>query len=145
MRSAAIQRVGTLLLSVCGESEPSDAELGEFVDAVNASDLTRLRCLFVTGGGGPSTVQRSRLKDVLQGRTLPTAIVLESDAPRLRYVATALSWFNRGVKTFAADELHRALRYLEVPVAQFGEVDAELEALRRQVLPAGFAARRPRR
>lgn len=133
MSRLATHLVGDLLLAVYGESNPSDADFSAAMVNFKNADPSRSRLLVLTLGGGPTTLQRSQLNTLLNGRTMRTAIVYEIDSVILRNLITATSWFNKGVKAFPSRELHDALRYLEITAAQFPEVRRELERLREVV------------
>jgi hypothetical protein len=84
--------------------------------------------LVCTDGGGPTAAQGRRLNDLLDGRTVPVAIV--SSSARVRGTVTALSWFNRRIKAFSPSALHDAIAYLEIPVSREELIEREVDKLR---------------
>ena len=87
--------------------------------------------LICTDGGEPSASQRRVLNELLEGRTVPVAVV--SSSVRVRGTVTALSWFNRKIRAFPPTALREAVAYLEIPASRTDLIARELEQLRTEL------------
>lgn len=130
---------GNLAIFVCNEGGPSDKDFDEFLRAFQKQDISKLRSLTVTRGGGPSTAQRKALNDALKGQQLPAAVV--SSAAMVRGLVTALSWFNAKIRSFTPDQLDEALEYLEVPSLSWGQVRSAIMKLEGEIGTATVSPR----
>ncbi|MEZ4307331.1 MAG: hypothetical protein R3F14_04710 [Polyangiaceae bacterium] len=111
MRNQAFKILGNLHILVAGPNPPTDAEWHTYVEAVKAEehrglDLTEMRTLVITDGGGPNAAQRKMVNDVLRGRTTRVATV--SGSPFFRGIVTALTWFNPEMRLYSPDKVTSA-------------------------------------
>jgi hypothetical protein len=93
---------------------PRDEEWNEFLKMleVRGDNVQKLRLLVLTDGGGPNSAQRGRLEAVLKGRPVRVAIV--SDSAKSRFIASAISLFNRDHAGFSKDEIRAAYGHLRL-------------------------------
>jgi hypothetical protein len=112
---------------VHGPSNPTDDEWKAYLEYYLANERQCTRTLVVTKGGGPNAKQRSETAKVIQSS--PTRVAIVSSSTIIRGVATALSWFNKRVQAFHANELDAALSYLEVPEGASKLIQAEMQKL----------------
>jgi len=126
-KTVAFRLIDHWLLTVYGISDPTDAEWAVCADKFRSMDLRHLRVLIYTEGGAPSAAQRKVMNDVVNGRTFPTALV--SSSAMMRGIATAMSWFNKGIKAFEPDAIEDALAYMEVPQDRVSFFLSEIENL----------------
>ncbi len=91
---------------------PHDAEWREFLKLMEANhgNFDKLRILVVTEGGGPNSAQRARLQTVLNGKPVRVAIV--TDSAKSRFIASAVSLFNRDHRGFSKSEMQAAYEHL---------------------------------
>ena len=127
MKNVAIKVIDRLFLVVYGTSNPSDEEWAEYLALVKRHGVERTMQLIFTDGGEPSAPQRRVLNELLQGRTVPVAVV--SSSVRVRGTVTALSWFNRRIRAFPPTGLHEAIAYLEIPASRIDLIEREVRAL----------------
>ena len=94
----------------------------------------RIRSLVLTAGGGPNTKQRQTIRDLLRDTPVPAAVV--SDAPLVRGIVTALSWFNSAIRSFPFNQgagLRDALKYLGIEGPMADRVVREVAEMQREV------------
>ena len=121
--------VDGVLLVVHGTEAPFDHEWDEYLNQVRLVVATgRPRAIAITEGGAPTLSQRSQLNQILRGTGAIGAVV--SDSAFVRGIVTALSWFNRGVRSFAPEEFEFACEHLGLSVPQIRHLGARLNALR---------------
>lgn len=125
MRTMAFKILGNLHIFLAGAGDFSREEWSGYIDAIKAEekkgiDVTRMRTLVFSDGGGPNATQRKMASDVLNGRSTPLAIVTGSQM--MRGVITALRWFNPQCRAFAPTEVAQALSFLEVTEHQYDAV-----------------------
>jgi hypothetical protein len=120
-----------LAVLVHTEGNPSNVEWDDFMTRIEKANLSKLRTLVVTAGGGPSSVQRKRVVDFLHGERSPVAVV--SSNPMVRGVVTALSWFNATMASFPESSLSQALDFLQIDRGEHARVRAEVRVLRKQL------------
>lgn len=128
MKNMAFEAVGDLFVVVHNENPPRDDEWNAYV----ASGWSRVvdgraRFLVFTQGGGPTSLQRRRLFDVLKGSPVKTAVV--SGNAFVRSIVIALSVFNRGVKVFKPSSIEDAYVYLGISDRESGKVSKVLRKL----------------
>jgi hypothetical protein len=122
MNNMGFKIVDTLHVIVVGAKDPSPADWQEYIGAIRAEerkgiDVTRMRTLVFSDGGGPNAGQRKAASDLLNGRATPIAIV--TGVAIMRGIITALRWFNPEVRAYAPTEVREALDYLKVPAQNF--------------------------
>lgn len=130
MRTFAFKFVGTVSVVVHNAQSPTDAELREYLRALENRDVRTMRSLVFTTGGGPTPAQRKELNRALNGDH-PTAVV--SNGAMVRGIVTALGWFNSKIKAFAPEDVEGAFRYLEIPPSEFELFLREIKVLQAQV------------
>jgi hypothetical protein len=143
MKNVGYALLGNVFVAVWGRSNVSDAEFPQVLDVFRRLDFDSVRMLVVTEGGGPTPIQRKSMNNVLDGKELLTAVV--TDDIVIRGTVTALSWFNKKIRSFPAASLDDALEYLDVPDAQIELVVREVDVLRSQIQrpkPKGVAVGR---
>jgi hypothetical protein len=91
---------------------PSDDEWLAYLRSWSGHDMSRMRTLVFTDGGGPNASQRKLATEALAGKESMTAVV--SSSSMVRGVVTALSWFNPKIKAFSPEEAPRAFDYLRI-------------------------------
>jgi hypothetical protein len=121
----------SLVLSLYTSQHPTDREWSQYLDAcrdvetrVGGNLEERGGALVITDGSAPSTKQREQLNEFLRGRHCRAAIVTNSFFAR--GVTTALSWFNRNVRSFAPNRYEQGLRHLRVAPADDAAIWREL-------------------
>ncbi len=131
--------VDGVLLVVHGHEPPSDDEWEAYLAQVKLVVATgRPRAMAVTEGGAPSLSQRTQLNRILRGTRAIGAVV--SDSGFVRGIVTALSWFNRGVRSFSPEDFEAACAHLELSDAQLHGLRSRLDALRDSLGLAPFAS-----
>jgi hypothetical protein len=128
MRTMAYKFLGDLVLMVHNKTNPADAELRAYFDELRTKDVSSIRVMVFTDGGGLSASQRKELNAVLAGRQQMCAVI--SDDGLVRGIVTALSWFNRGIKFFPTNAGEEAFKYLKIPSRDYAEVWREVHAIR---------------
>jgi len=93
---------------------PRDEEWNDFLKLLErqGDNVEKLRILVVTDGGGPNSAQRARLEAVLKGRSVRVAIV--TDSAKSRFIASAVSLFNRDHGGFSKAEIKSAYAHLRL-------------------------------
>jgi hypothetical protein len=126
--NVAFTRVGKLLVTCFGTSDPTDDEIEKFCERLAMRDYEAM--LYSARGAGPNSKQRARITKFWKeaGGAVPRTAVLTDSAPA-RWVTQAFSWLlNVDTKCFASSELPQALSYLG-PVAVLADVAGTDKAL----------------
>jgi len=128
--------VGTLHVIVVGQKDPSVADWAEYMKALHAEekkgiDVTMMRTLVFSDGGGPNSTMRKQASDLLKGRATPLAIVTGS--AMMRGIITALSWFNPEARAFSPSNVGEALQFLQVPTLKFDTIKTTAQELRKSL------------
>jgi hypothetical protein len=105
---------------------PLDSEWNEFLKLMEANreNFEKLRILVVTEGGGPNSAQRGRLQEVLRGKPVRVAVV--TDSAKSRFIASAVSLFNRDHRGFWKSEMALAYEHLGLTAVERRLVEAAL-------------------
>ena len=106
------ERSTDLFVVIHPNRPPADDEWMTYLRSWSGHDMSRMRTLVFTDGGGPSASQRRLATEALGGKESLTAVV--SSSSMVRGVVTALSWFNPKIKSFSPDEAQRAFEYLRI-------------------------------
>lgn len=130
----AFRVVDRVLVLVHAAEDPGDDEWMEYVQEIKRQGSVLLPQIVLTDGGRPNSTQRKLLTDVLAGRGMKVAVL--SASTLVRGVVTAISWFNRDIRSFEPHALGHALEYLGVPTSQDATIQAALTALRGRVAKA---------
>jgi sugar (pentulose or hexulose) kinase len=123
----------SVIVSVNGRTDPTDAEWDAYMEAITQTlahhkgDLTRIRGISISAGGGPASAQRAKVNQLLSGRTVRVAIITASSVGR--GIVTALSWFNPMIRAFSPARLSDAIRYLELPQNTQDALRAQLKSI----------------
>jgi len=131
MPNVVTKVIDQLILTVYGTANPTAEEWNEYLDVIKHQGIERTMQLILTDGGEPTAPQRQALNELLDGRTVPVAVV--SGSVRVRGTATALSWFNRRIRAFPPSALRDAIAYLEIPVSRIDVIEREILQLRREL------------
>jgi hypothetical protein len=126
-------RIDDLTCLVHDERNPAADDWKAYVQAF--AEVLRVhgvrKLLVVSRGGGPNAAQRKHLvSDIVpamggDAKALKTAVCTSS--PVARGITVALGWLSSTNLTgFGYDDVHRALDYLEVPVARHPPVLREV-------------------
>lgn len=121
------------LLLIHTKENPTDEEWKAYLnDAKHWRDKIE-GFLVISEGGGPNTLQRGEMNDVLEAekRGGKTAVVTLSRLAR--GIVTALSWFNPGIKAFSTLNIPAALDYLGVPAGEHDLMLAEIKRLKTEL------------
>jgi hypothetical protein len=132
MKTFAFELSGRVIVWCGTQVTPSVDEWNAYVKVVrdHVARHTSPCSLVWANGGGPSTLQRRQLGDVVPART-QVSIVVQN--PIERGIATAFMWLVRGTKVFAPGELPAALDHLALTPRERELVAAALERLRAEV------------
>jgi hypothetical protein len=104
---------GAVVVVVENNIAPTDAEWDAYCRHIAATlKVENASGIAITDGGGPNTVQRGKVNDLLAGRQARSAVV--SDSRMIRGVVTALSWFNRLTRAFSPAAIDRGLEFAGV-------------------------------
>ena len=131
MKNMAVAVIDRLFIVVYGAASPTDEEWAAYLELVERHGVDETMQLIVTDGGGPTAPQRLRLNEVLDGRTVPVAVV--SGSVRVRGTVATLALFNRKIKAFSPAGLYDAIEYLEIPTTRAELLEHELGKLRREL------------
>lgn len=129
-----------LLIVVNTEATPTLEDSGSMLPTIrnSASRNRPIKMLAVTEGGGPTSVQRKKILEALQGYDMPTAVV--SDNLAVRCMVTAISWFNSKIKMFRKDEMALALSFLGVSTVYHKQVHFMVRELQEELRQAAKKA-----
>jgi hypothetical protein len=143
MPNIAWKLVGDTLVAVHNTRSFTDAEglayIEEMVEAANArgGDLSTIRNLVFTEGGGPNAAQRKiaseRLQKLKNWNKATSAVV--SNATSVRGIVTVLHWFNMNIKGFPPHRIDEAFAFLGIGKEEAEQILAELPKLKAQLGP----------
>jgi len=125
---------GETMTMVHTAEKPTDVEWDAMLAHFRAKRAERV--IVFTDGGGPTTLQRGRLNDALEGSVVKTAVV--SSSPVIRGIVTALSWFNPGIKSFLPHEASLALGYLGLAAGEHERLMQKVVRLSRELQGGGL-------
>jgi hypothetical protein len=134
MKSMAHTVVDRTLIYVLGLGPPTDEAWNACLDVVERSRVDWTMHLVWSDGGVPTITQRARLKAIIAGRPVPTAVV--SASARVRGTVTALSWFGAPAKAFRPADLRDAIAFLKIPASRTELIMRELARLRAELAGA---------
>lgn len=139
MKTFAYEMLGRVVVWVGSPTHsPANDQWDDYVAAVrkHVATFRDRSCSYVWSGGpgtGPSAPQRMRLAKVV-GPNIKVAVLLGH--PVERGIATAVSWFLRGMKIFAPNEVHAAAGHLELTDEEERLVLACVARLRLSLTPS---------
>lgn len=125
---------GGTMTMVHTADNPTDEEWDAMLGHFRARRAERV--IVFTDGGGPTTLQRGRLNDALEGSAVKTAIVSSSQV--IRGIVTALSWFNPGIKSFLPHQAPLALTYLGLATGEHEPLMQHVLKLSRELHVGGL-------
>lgn len=123
----------SLFLVMHTKDNPTDEEWALYLEFTKKNLSNLKRNLIITEGGGPSTMQRGLLNDLLEAQNYKPKISIVTLSRLVRGIVTALSWFNPNVKAFSTIQIPAALDYLEVPKEDHEVVMREIRVLRQKL------------
>lgn len=103
--------VDNLMISFATPGVLSDNEFDLWMKEFMATPFTKYLNTSV-GFINLHTVQRKRAAEVMKKKAAKTAVI--TDEMLIRGVVTAISWMGADIKAFKWDEMHLALRHLDV-------------------------------
>jgi hypothetical protein len=126
--------VGSVLVLRESKDTPSDEEWDGFLAALTGlrKRVSELRALVVTDGGGPSSSQRTRIKDALAGAAIRSAVV--SDSIKIRFIASAIMLISKNHASYTTKELYRAYDHLGLSPEERPVVAEALRQLERELM-----------
>jgi hypothetical protein len=127
-------QLGETMTMVHTAEKPTDVEWDAMLAHFRAKRAERV--IVFTDGGGPSTLQRGRLNDALEGSVVKTAIVSSSQV--IRGIVTALSWFNPGIRSFSPHQASLAMSYLGLPATEHERLMQHVLKLSRELQASGL-------
>jgi hypothetical protein len=116
----------SLGLLIHDDAPPTDAEWDPWLSTIR-NPRDGFSILVTTDGGAPSRAQQARFGAELRGKIVPTSVV--TDRALARFVVSAMSFINRGVRGFAPTEIDAALDWLRADAPSRAALDAELRAI----------------
>lgn len=123
----------SVFLVVHSKENPTDEEWNEYVE-YSRKNLGNFTCsVIISEGGGPTTLQRGGLNDMLEAHNFKGKIAVVTLSRIVRGVVTALSWFNPNIKAFTTLQVNTALDYLGVPKEDYDGVITEIKRLREKL------------
>jgi hypothetical protein len=138
MKNMAISLVGDVVIAVHTANPPSDDEWQAYLKMIlqagkaQGGDMSKIRSLVVTEGGGPNAAQRRELTDALQkmSRWKDTPAAVVSTSPVVRGIVTVLSWFNLNIKPFSPDKIEDAFQSLHLSPSETPKIVTTIKAMR---------------
>lgn len=140
MKNMACKRVGNVVIVVHNKEPPDNESWSGYLDTVlatgraNGNDLTNVKQLVVTEGGGPNASQRKAVdaaSNQMNGKKSPAAVVTGS--PLVRGIVTVFNWFNLNLRVFAPEEFDKALQFLRIPSTEVPKILNEVRLLQAEV------------
>jgi len=132
LKSVGFDRAGGTFIAVLGTKTASPTEWNAFIAALEAQIYEFNRLLLFSAGASIDVTEREQLEQVLTRGRLRVAVL--TDSKLLRGAATALSWFKIPIKSFAANDVERALDHLRVEKGERPSVYTTLAQLKVLVL-----------
>lgn len=118
---------GSVMVVRQGKEPAHEHEWRSFLKELGQRDLTTLRVLVATDGGGPSAEQRAALKATMAGRSVRTAVV--TDSIKVRFTIATVALINREHHGFSNRELSQAYDFLQLTPAERGDTGDALRQL----------------
>lgn len=122
-----VRLTGSVMVIRQGTEAATEQEWRGLLTKLGQQDLTKLRILIATDGGGPTAAQRASIKALMAGRSVRTAVV--SDSMKVRFAIATIAFINREHHGFATRELSQAYDFLQLTPAERSETDAALREL----------------
>jgi len=106
---------------------PTDDEWQAFLNDLGSRDLSTLRILIMTEGGGPTSRQRALLKTLMAGRSVRSAVV--SDSIKVRFIVATIALINPEHHCFSGNERAKAYEFLELTPAEQARAETTIRTL----------------
>lgn len=123
----------SLFLVMHTKDNPTDEEWAAYLEFTKKNLQNLKRNLILTEGGGPNTMQRGTLNDLLEAQDFKPKISIVTLSRLVRGIVTALSWFNPNIKAFSTIQIPAALEYLDIPKPEHETVTKEIRSLRQKL------------
>ncbi len=129
------------------QQDPQPEEWTEYVDLLvklkkkNTGDVSKMRNIVITDGGGPNAKQRTQVQTEIYGGE-PNKVAAISNSlsnPVKRGLATAVSWFNPGFLALPPDKWRNALQHLGLE-SDTRSILQQFERLQRKIPPVNSLA-----
>jgi hypothetical protein len=117
----AFKCVGNIIIVVHTKEPPDNDTWNSYLEATLAAgrlygnDLSNVRHLVVTEGGGPNSAQRKAVdtaSQTMNGKNSPVAVI--SASPMIRGIVTVFNWFNLNMRVFSPQEADKAFQFIGV-------------------------------
>ena len=112
---------------------PSTEDWDFLLDDIEKNRLRMMGTLVFSNGGGPGSVQRAKLRAVLEKAEIPPAAILIDSVLAWGVVSALRLFLNDRVRAFSHTEVEEALLFLKVSPPSWPEVKQALEKLRLEV------------
>lgn len=118
-----------------GEEAPTDSEWNEYLSSLGrySNEITSVRVLVVSKGGGPTMAQRKRLRDVVGTARLPRAVSTSSAIART--IVTLIGLTSPEIAAFSPDNHDGAYRHLGFEPADSTWLGERVAQLQRELTP----------
>lgn len=128
MRARMLFRLtGSVMVIRQGTEPANEHEWRGFLTELGQRDLTKLRIVIATDGGGPTAEQRATLKVIMAGRSVRTAVV--SDSIKVRFTIATIALINREHHGFSNRERSQAYDFLQLTPVERRDADGVLRQL----------------
>lgn len=119
-----------LFLVVHTKDNPDEVEWEDYLRGIRSACGKVGAILIISDGGGPNTMQRGRMNDLLESLKFQGKVAVVTINRIVRGIVTAISWFNPTIKAFSTIQIPAALKYLEIPDAEHDHYNAEIRRLK---------------
>lgn len=109
-----MRRVGNLILLRQNAETASDEEWAALTRLIVSlrTELTKVKFIVRTDGGGPSPPQRKALEEALGG--IPARVAVVSDHLKVRFVTSTIALFQKELRSFLVKEFPQACDHLSL-------------------------------
>ena len=129
-KSKAYRQVKRIVLAVHNEKDPTDEEYAAYCEFCLGLPTYVNSYLIKTDGGNLTPKQRAATNETLKKRGTPEpTVAVVTPKVMVRGVVTALSWFNKNIRSFAPTEIDAAMKYLGLTPLEMGEAAVALRKL----------------
>jgi hypothetical protein len=128
MKACMAFRTSESLTVILQRTEPpTEGEWQAFLADFAGQDLSTLRVLIMTDGGGPTAMQRATLKTLMAGRSVRAAVV--SDSIKVRFIVATIALINPVHHCFTGGERAKAYEFLGLTSAEQARADTTIRQL----------------
>jgi hypothetical protein len=140
MKNMAFKCVGNIIIVVHNREPPENDAWNDYLEATLAAgriygnDLSNVRHLVVTEGGGPNSAQRKAVDTASQemnGKNSPVAVI--SASPMIRGIVTVFNWFNLNMRVFSLQEADKAFQFIGVLPRDITKIWYEVKVLQAEL------------